>query len=245
MSNEILESLKNRKSVRVYSSKNITAEDKAAIIDAALQAPTAGNMLLYSIIDVTDPEVKTSLSVLCDNQPFIAKAPLVLVFCADWQKWFDSFKLLYGDDVRAPRLGDYSLAVSDSLIAAQNTVVAAESLGIGSCYIGDVIENCEDVRSLLQLPDYVVPAALLCYGYPTEQQKNRSKPPRCKAEFVVSENSYRRLDPEQLTAMFNSKTGTADGFDKEVRGLFERKWSQKFMAEMTRSIEKWMEPFKS
>ena len=79
--NEIIESLYNRKSVRVFEDKPIPVEYKELILSCALQAPSAGNMNLYTIIDVTDPKLKETLSQTCDNQPFIAKAPLVLVFC--------------------------------------------------------------------------------------------------------------------------------------------------------------------
>ena len=68
------------------------------------------------------------------------------------------------------------LAITDTAIAAQNAVVAAESLGIGSCYIGDIMENCEEQRRLLQLPEYVFPAVMLVFGWPTMQQKQRQKP---------------------------------------------------------------------
>ena len=68
------------------------------------------------------------------------------------------------------------LAVCDALIAAQNAVVAAESLGIGSCYIGDIMENAEVHQMTLQLPKYVFPVAMLVFGYPTDQQKKRKKP---------------------------------------------------------------------
>ncbi len=87
---------------------------KAAIIEAALQAPTAGNMTLYSIIDVTDQERKETLAVTCDNQPFIAKAPLVLVFVADYQRWYELF-CHYEEEVRQPGLGDLLLACDDAL----------------------------------------------------------------------------------------------------------------------------------
>ena len=140
--NEIIKSLKNRKSVRVSEDKAIGTEEKAAIIEAALQAPTAGNMTLYTIIDVTDKSLKETLAITCDNQPFIAKAPLVLVFCADYYRWMCAFKK-YAKDVRGLSYGDLFLANADALIAAQNAVVAAESLGIGSCYIGDITENFE------------------------------------------------------------------------------------------------------
>ncbi len=122
--NNTVKELMERKSVRVYEDRQIEQEKKAAIVEAALQAPTAGNMTLYSIIDVTDPELKQKLSVTCDNQPFIAKAPMVLVFVADYQKWYDLF-CKYEVTVRTPGMGDFMLAADDALIAAQNAVVCS------------------------------------------------------------------------------------------------------------------------
>ena len=90
--NDVIKELFERKSVRVYSDKMIEEDKKQLIIDAAIQAPTAGNMTLYSIIDVEDQEIKEKLAKSCDNQPFIAKAPLVLIFVADYQKWYNAFK---------------------------------------------------------------------------------------------------------------------------------------------------------
>ena len=90
------------------------------------------------------------------------------------------------------------LSVSDTNIAAQNAVVAAQSLGIGSCYIGDIMENAERQRELLNLPSYVFPAAMLVFGYPTDGQTERSKPPRSEMRHIVHENSYRDMDAEEL-----------------------------------------------
>lgn len=158
--NPILQSLFDRKSVRVYEEKPIPAEMKQAILEAAAQAPSAGCQQLYTILDITDPALKEALAESCDHQPFIAKAPLVLVFCADCKKWYDAY-LEAGCTPRTPGVGDLMLAVTDTAIAAQNAVVAAESFGIGSCYIGDIMENCDTQRSLLHLPDYVFPAVML------------------------------------------------------------------------------------
>lgn len=89
--NQTIQELYERKSVRAYEERPIEPEKKEMVIQAAIQAPSAGNMTLYSIIDVTDQKLKETLAVTCDNQPFIAKAPMVLVFCADYQKWYDLF----------------------------------------------------------------------------------------------------------------------------------------------------------
>lgn len=132
--NEIMESLYQRKSMRVYEDREIPEEMKKLILKAASQAPTAGCQQLYTILDITDQKLKEALSESCDHQPFIAKAPMVLVFCADCKKWYDAY-LEAGCEPRKPGVGDLMLAVTDTVIAAQNAVVAAESFGLGSCYI--------------------------------------------------------------------------------------------------------------
>ncbi len=240
MKNEIIQSLWDRKSVRAYEPTEISQQDKTDIIHAAIQAPTAGNMSLYTILDITDGKIKERLALLCDNQPFIAKAPMVLIFLADWQKWFDAFCTVSGQQVRKPAAGDLWLATSDALIAAQNSVVAAQSLGIGSCYIGDIIENCGKLRKLLNLPNYAVPAAMLCYGYPTDQQKNREKPKRIPAESAVFENSYKRLDESKLREYFSFD----DSFENTVGRTYQRKWTQDFMREMSASYEEYLKMFR-
>ncbi|WP_124068134.1 nitroreductase family protein [Clostridium sp. E02] len=237
--NQTVKELMDRKSVRVYEEQQIGLDKKAAIIEAALQAPTAGNMTLYSIIDITDQELKKKLSVSCDNQPFIAQAPMVLVFVADYQKWYDLF-CKYEDAVRAPGMGDLMLAAEDALIAAQNAVVAAESMGIGSCYIGDILEQYETHRELLSLPRYAVPAAMVVFGYPTKQQKEREKPRRLRPEAVVFENSYRRLNPEAFQNELNKVTDRGEDFKRWIKAFCNRKWNSDFSREMSRSVKAMM-----
>jgi nitroreductase len=149
--NETLKLIKNRKSVRTYTEKEISRDFKDKIIHAAMRAPTAGNMMLYSMIEVENQDIKNKLSVSCDNQPFIAKAPFVLLFLADYQRWNDFFIESGVQKMRTPEEGDLILACCDALIAAQNSVIAAESMGIGSCYIGDILENYEFHRDLFDL----------------------------------------------------------------------------------------------
>ena len=161
--NAILSALSARKSVRVFTPDPVTPDERAAILNAAFQAPTAGNQQLYTILDITDPALKATLADLCDHQPFIAGAPLVLVFLADCRRWLNAYHAAGITDARKPGAGDLMLAVADTCIAAQNAVVAAESLGIGSCYIGDVLENAEAMRDALHLPQYVVPACMLVF----------------------------------------------------------------------------------
>ena len=239
--NQTIQELFDRKSVRVFEDKKISPEDKALIIEAAAMAPTAGNQQLYTIIDVTDQALKEKLVVTCDNQPFIAEADLVLIFCADCKKWHDGFKSA-GCEPRDPGVGDLLLAVSDANIAAQNAVTAAWSLGIGSCYIGDIMENCEEQRKLLNLPKYVFPAAMLVFGYPTNQQKERVKPVRANAQYIVHENGYREMNNADLEALFEKGKGQ-NTYENYMKAFCNRKYNSDFSREMSRSVGEYLKDF--
>ena len=245
--NNVIKQLMERKSTRAYEKQEIPAGDVQAILAAAVQAPTAGNMTLWTAIHVTDQKKKDALAVSCDNQPFIAKAPLVLVFCADYKRWFDLFRTLdLGEELRCPGEGDFLLAMSDAVIAAQSAVVAADALGYGSCYIGDIIENCDVQREILGLPEYVKPVCMVVIGVPTQQQWERKKPPRFEIADVVHENTYQPAGAEKFRAMLEARQGiSGEDMDRWLMAFTKRKWNCDFSREMTRSaaqmIREWCE----
>ncbi len=249
--NQVMDVLLKRKSIRAYEDREIEPEVKAQILQATLRAPTAGNQMLYSIVDVTDQSLKNTLAKTCDTQPFIARARLVWLFLADYQRWFDYF-LACGVEkscaeknlsLRKPAEGDLFLACSDALIAAQQAVIAAESFGIGSCYIGDIMEQYETHQELFKLPKYVFPIALVCFGYPTEQQSNRPQSPRFDERFIVFENQYQRLTNPELEEMFHERQKLAFNGREYVEGavnfgqlMYWRKFAADFSVEMSRSV---------
>jgi len=240
--NQTIQGLFDRKSVRVFTDREISPEDKTLILQAACQAPTAGNQQLYTIIDVTDQAIKDALVKTCDNQPFIATAKMVLIFCADCKKWYDAFRCA-GCEPRMPGVGDLALAISDTNIAAQNAVTAAESLGIGSCYIGDIMENCQQQRALLHLPQYVFPACMLVFGYPTEQQMARPKPVRAAMAHIVHENGYREMDGAELEAMLTKNVAPGNTYENWITAFCKRKYNSEFSREMTRSVAEYLKDF--
>lgn len=240
--NEIIQSLFARKSVRVFTDAPVTKEEKALLLECAFQAPTAGCQQLYTILDIVDQGEKEELARLCDHQGFIAQAPLVLIFLADCRRWLEVYGEAGVEAVRAPGPGDLLLAMADAVIAAQNVVVAAESLGLGSCYIGDILECQERVAELLALPDYTVPAAMLVIGRPTDQQRARPKPERVAGEYVVFQDRYRPLAGKEARAMLEKRAGEK-GFDAWVDAFCRRKYLSGFSREMNRSAAKWLEPF--
>lgn len=250
--NATLELLQKRRSLRAYSDQPVTAEEKAAILQAAFRAPTAGAMQLYTIIEVADQSIKDRLAETCDHQPFIAKAPLVLLFLADYQRWWDLYQFSGAPErareldrpSRSLQVGDLLLACCDTLIAAQNAVVAAESLGIGSCYIGDILEKYEVHRELFGLPPYALPLTLLCFGHPVSNRAAANPSPRFPAEFIVHTDRYRRLQPGDVEALtrpwierMHASGGTFfEGADNFGQSNYLRKFIAEFSVEMSRSV---------
>ncbi|NLF50045.1 MAG: nitroreductase [Leptolinea sp.] len=253
--NDILRTIHERRSIRSFKDKPISYEVARDLIQATLRAPTAGNMMLYSIIKVDDPELKRKLSESCDNQSFIAKAPLLLVFLADYQRWYDfflrsgAFELCQqrGMELRKPDVGDMMLAVNDTLIAAQTAVIAAEGLGLGTCYVGDILEKYEYHRDLLKLPKYVLPVTMLCVGYPRDDADDRAPSRRFDEKFVVHSNRYYRLEGLELDVMFKGlgRSKLEEGAANFGQDVYLRKFASEFSVEMTRSVQSMIDSWKA
>lgn len=250
---ETLDIIEQRSSTRQFAQDvEITDEQREAVLHAASRAPSAGAMMMYSIIDIRRQETLDRLAVLCDNQPMIAKAPWALVFVVDYCKWIDLFEHIgcYDHDFIArtgidpkftPGLGEFAIAAQDAVIAAQNAVIAAEAVGLGSCYIGDVVENAEEMGDLLGLPAYTVPLSMLILGAPA---KDRPATPHPTVNLVMPER-YRRADEAtldaqvaEMDAMFRPHA-TRPG--ERVLDIYTRKHTSDFMDEMGRSMEIWLD----
>lgn len=239
--NDILKSLFERKSIRQFTSDDIDEKTRELLLRSATEAPTAGNQQLYTIIDVRNQEIKDKLAISCDNQPFIKTAPMVLIFCADCKKWDDAYRSI-GLEPKSAGEGDLFIAIEDAVIAAQNVVVAAESFGLGSCYIGDIIENREYHKELFSLPDRVVPICMLVIGYPTQGQIKRQKPQRCEQKFIVHTDSYHSLNGEELREMLSYKAGEKT-YEEWLTAFCKRKYDSDFCKEMTRSAKGYIKEF--
>lgn len=244
-----LDILNNRKSVRDYLDKEISCEIKEKILDATLRAPTAGAMMMYSIIEVESQELKEKLVKTCDNQPMIGKASWVLLFLADFQRWMDYLKASGVEEYNkknnissySPKEGDLMLAINDALIAAQTAVIAAEIEGLGSCYIGDIMENFEIHKEMFNLPKYTFPITMICFGYPTEQQKNRKLTKRYPKDMIFFKNKYKHITKERFESMekerFEGENPVfLEGCTNEALHMYKRKITSSFMKEMNRSV---------
>lgn len=236
--------IRNRRTIRAYSSKPLSQEEIDIIIHGAMRAPTAGNLMMYSIIQVSDQEIKDKLVKTCDNQPLIAKAPLVLLFLADVQRWWDFFKVSkveekcneIGREFQTPQESDLLLACCDALIAAQNSVIAAEAMGIGSCYIGDIMENYEIHREMFNLSRWVFPIALLCYGRPKGDKNKIPLLSRFPKKYILFTNKYSRLSATDFEDMLKNDPRKIEV--KEAENLGQQFYLGKLGADFTREMRR-------
>jgi len=245
--NQTLELIKNRRTIRAYDPKPLSQDEIDTIIHGAMRAPTAGNMMMYSIIQVSDHKLKDQLVKTCDNQPHIAKAPLVLLFLADMQRWWDYFEVCkvegkcneIGKEFQTPQESDLLLACCDALIAAQNSVITAEALGIGSCYIGDIMENYEIHREMFNLPKWVFPITLLCYGVPKGDKNKIPLTTRFPQRYIMFTNQYSRLSEIDFKDMLKDDTRriVVKGAENMGQQLYLAKLGAEYSVEMRRSVK--------
>jgi FMN reductase (NADPH) len=245
--NNTINLINNRRTIRAYNSKSLSKEEENLIIQAAMRAPTAGNLMLYSILKISDQTLKDKLAITCDNQPHIAKAPLVLIFLADMQRWWNYFDMCNTQQkcevmhikYEMPQESDLLLACCDALIAAQNAVIAAEALSIGSCYIGDIMENYEIHREILKLPQWVFPITLICFGHPKGKKERIPLTPRFPQEFIVHTNIYHRLNEQDYKNMFQGveRKRAIEYAENLGQQIYFEKLGADFSKEMRRSVK--------
>lgn len=160
---DVLEAIKSRRSIRSYKRNDISEKDVRRLINAARQAPSAGNIQPWEFVIVKDPERKQQLSVAALNQTFISQAPVVIVVCANETR----SKLGYGNR------GVSLYCIQDTAAAIENLLLAAHALGLGACWVGAFRE--EIARAVLNTPAHVRPIAIIPIGYPSKKPTIRAR----------------------------------------------------------------------
>lgn len=209
--NETWKLIQNRRSLRSYSSQKIADEDKQKIIKGAMRAPTGSNMMMYSMLEVDDPQKIATMVETCDGLDFIGKAPFILIFLADMHRWNDFYKKSGVDELcqrmnteyQPPLEGDLLISICDAMIAAQNACIVAESLGIGTCYIGDIIMQIEIIRQTFKLPQWAIPITMVVFGHPKRSNKALHVGPRFDQKYVHFKNEYKHLTADDFKDMYS------------------------------------------
>lgn len=130
-----MDSIKNRRTIRKYKAQDIPVDLLNDMLETSFRAATMGNMQLYSVVVTRDPEMKAQLAPAHFNQPMVTSAPVVLTFCADFNrfsKWCRQRKAEPGYD----NLLSFMNAMTDALLVTQNFCTIAEDKGLGTCFLG-------------------------------------------------------------------------------------------------------------
>lgn len=199
--NQTMKLLIERASCRSFSDKKIAPDILQLILKAGIHVPTGGNLQPYSIIKIETEEPKQKLAEMCE-QDFIGKAPVDLLFCIDWHRLEKWAQLEIAPFSATSSFRHFWISFQDTIICAQNICTAADSLGLGSVYIGTVLEFFREIRDMFNLPKGVFPVVLLCLGYPKTRPKPRKK---IGVNVIVHESKYHEIEDEDIKKVFNEK----------------------------------------
>ena len=198
--NPTIDTLLAHRSIREFTEKPIENDVLQQILKAACNGSTMGGMQLFSIIVTKDKAMMEKMAPFHFNQPIATNAPVILTFCADFHR-FDRYCECRNAATDAYRnLQAYQWAVTDALIAAQNACVAAESFGLGFCWLGTITYNTPQFIEAMQLPEHVVPVACVPMGYPSHPETPLTT--KLPYETLVHEETYREYTEEEINRAY-------------------------------------------
>lgn len=197
----MLHILNQRRTIRKYSNQAIAPELMNKLLKAAAQASNTGNMQAYSVVVTTDSVIKEQLAPTHFNQPMITNAPAVLTFCADFNR-FSTWCKQRNAEPGYNNFQSFMATAIDTLIFAQTFAVAAESEGLGICYLGTTTYNAGEIIDILQLPKLVVPITTITVGYPEIVPELTDRLP---LEAVVHFEKYTDFTADAIDAMYAEK----------------------------------------
>lgn len=193
--------MKQRRTIRRYQEKDVTPALLNELMEIACRASTVGNMQTYSVVITRDAAMKEKLSPAHFNQPMVKKAPVVLTFCVDlnrFSKWCEQRQAIPGYD----NLQWFVTGAVDALLAAQTFCVAAEEKGLGICYLGTTTYNPNQIIDALQLPKLVFPITTITLGWPDELPEQVDRLP---LEAILHQETYYDYSVEDIDRLYAYK----------------------------------------
>jgi FMN reductase (NADPH) len=239
--NEVIKTILNHRSLRQFEDKPLSDEQIRTIVESAQAASTSSFIQAYSIIGVKDKEKKKKLAEVVGNQPYVEHNGHFFVFCADLYR-----HTLIGEQEQKDVLPSiestekFMVGLIDAALAAQNAALAAESMGLGICYIGGIRNNLEEVQNMLKTPERVIPLFGLAVGYPTNITGQKQRLP---FEHIYHEDEYQQDQETYLNQLkeydqlisnyYRERTGgkRADRWTEQMANMLERK-SRMYMKEL-------------
>jgi len=197
----MIDILMNHVSIRKYTGQKIPEDLLNDILEAGSRASTTGNMQVYSVIATIDQSIKDELSPCPFNQPMVSQSPVVLTFCADFNRFNRWCKLSNAKPGYDNFLSFFTAAI-DALLVAQNVCIAAEAEGLGICYLGTTTYTAGKIIEILDLPRGVVPVTTVTLGYPDEAPDLTDRLP---LEAVVHMEKYQDYSDEEILKYYEEK----------------------------------------
>jgi len=225
--NEIIDLLKAHKSIRKYKDQPIEAEKIKAIIECAQSASTSSFIQAYTIISVVDVGTRKKIAHLSGDQIYVEQCPLFLVFCADLNRTKTCCEVS-NKTMTEGYTESFIVATVDATLAAQNALIAAESLGLGGVYIGGIRNNPTEICEILNIPSGVYPVFGMCIGYPDHSPEKKARLP---LEVVFKTDKYNTDgDAEKI-----------EKYDAEISAYYERRTKGKRVDTWTNQVSDLMD----
>jgi nitroreductase len=197
----MLEFINQHRSIRNFTDRRIDSEILEKILIAGTRASTTGNMQVYSMVVTTEDSLKMQLWEAHFKQNMVIQAPVIITFCADFNRfnqWCKLRKALPGYD----NFLSFFTAAIDALLVSQNVALAAESYSLGICYLGTTTYMAEKIIKILDLPKYVVPVTSIVIGYPAESPELTERIP---LNGVVHFEKYTDYTEERINEIYTEK----------------------------------------
>lgn len=198
--NPIFDVIHSHRSIRKFENKPVSDDMLSKIVAAGQCAASSSNVQAVSVIHVTRADVREKIAELAGGQTYVASAGAFLVYCADLQRPAGACER-QGGQFSPGMTEHFMIATIDVALAAQTSVLAAESLGLGICYIGGIRNNPTEVSALLNLPGQVYPVFGLCLGYPAQDPQIK---PRLPISAVLKKDTYDQSEDEQWIAEYDA-----------------------------------------
>ncbi|RSK26416.1 oxygen-insensitive NADPH nitroreductase [Bacillus sp. HMF5848] len=239
--NDTIQTILSHVSVRKFEDKLLSQEQIQTIVKAAQAASTSSFVQAYTIVGVTDRIKKEKLAEIAGGQSYVADNGHFFVFCADLHRHELAADIEGGANISETleSTEKFMVATIDAALAAQNASVAAESMGLGICYIGGIRNNLPEVVKLLDTPNKVVPLFGLAVGYPAEKQATK---PRLQFEHIYHENTYQDDSASKTQLHAYNKTISAYYHDR-TNGRRADSWTEQIAKMMSKPVRMYMKDF--
>lgn len=239
MTNPTIETILKHRSIRKFTDQPLTEEQIELLVKSAQAASTSSFTQSYSIIGIDDANIKKQLRAIASDQKYVEENGYFFVFVAD-QYRNKSIGEKYEADISAlDTIQRLFVAYGDASFAAQNLALAAESLGLGICYIGSILNDVYKTAEILQLPDYTFPLFGIAVGYPNHSPEQK---PRLPQNVIFHRNHY---DKEQLKP-------SLDEYDKVIGRYYESRtggtkedetWTKQIARGLSGPLRKALKPY--